>query len=172
MVKLTWSDNSDNEIGFVIERKDDVNIDWAILDTLSENTIELYDSNLIVGRTYEWRIYSYNIIGNSPYSNVVSTLITSIDPEASIPDDYSLSQNYPNPFNPTTKINFDIPKQSYVKLVIYDLLGMEVSTLVNSQLNPGRYSAEWNGSDLASGMYFYKIEAGSFSQIKKMVLIK
>jgi hypothetical protein len=90
---------------------------------------------------------------------------------------YSLSQNYPNPFNPQTKIKFDIPanvkgQTTNVKLVIYDLLGREVATLVNEELKPGSYEADWDGSNFSSGVYFYKIIAGDFFETKKMVLMK
>jgi hypothetical protein len=101
------------------------------------------------------------------------TLMTSlIQSEENIPNKNNLSQNYPNPFNPSTKIKFDIPKGSLVKLKIYDILGREVATLVNEKLNPGTYEYEWNGINLSSGVYFYKLEAENFIQTKRMVLIK
>ncbi|MEO8210556.1 MAG: T9SS type A sorting domain-containing protein [bacterium] len=89
-----------------------------------------------------------------------------------LPAEYNLSQNYPNPFNPTTNIKFDIPNTSNVKLAVYDLTGKEVAAIVNQELQPGRYEYKFDGSNLASGMYFYKITAGSFSVVKKMALIK
>jgi hypothetical protein len=90
-----------------------------------------------------------------------------------IPQEFNLSQNYPNPFNPVTKINYDIPKNSIVKLVIYDILGREVMKLVNNELKqPGRYVVVFNGTNFASGVYFYRIEAGTFIESKKMVLVK
>lgn len=90
-----------------------------------------------------------------------------------IPAEYSISQNFPNPFNPTTNIKFDIPvNASDVKLIVYDLTGRTVATLVNESLNAGRYEVTFNGADLSSGMYFYKITAGSFSVVRKMILIK
>ncbi len=94
-----------------------------------------------------------------------------------IPEKFSLSQNYPNPFNPQTKIKFDVPanvkgQTSNVKLVIYDLLGREVTTLVNEELKPGTYEADWDGSNFSSGVYFYKIISGDFVETKKMVLMK
>ena len=93
-----------------------------------------------------------------------------------IPHEYKLNQNYPNPFNPVTKISFSIPVDSKVKLVIYDILGREVQTLINDELRqPGNYIMEFNGSALASGIYFYLLAAeGSqnFTQVKKMVLVK
>lgn len=89
-----------------------------------------------------------------------------------IPSSFFLHQNYPNPFNPSTRIKFDIPKGLFVKLKIYDMLGREVATLVNEKLNPGTYEYEWNGINLPSGVYFYKIEAENFIEIKRMVLVK
>jgi len=89
-----------------------------------------------------------------------------------LPKEYKLSQNYPNPFNPVTKINFDLPKEGNVKLVIYDILGREVKQLVNEFKKAGKYTVEFNGNNLASGIYFYRIEIGNFVQVKKMMLIK
>ncbi|HEY5125677.1 MAG TPA: T9SS type A sorting domain-containing protein, partial [Ignavibacteria bacterium] len=92
-----------------------------------------------------------------------------------IPKDFALYQNYPNPFNPVTKITFDLPQDSKVKLVIYDILGREITRLLNSEFKQaGKYILEFNAVNLglASGVYFYKIEAGDFNAVKKMVLIK
>jgi len=93
------------------------------------------------------------------------------------PKNFSLTQNYPNPFNPQTKIKFAVPlnvkgQTSNVKLIIYDLLGREVATLVNEELKPGTYEADWDGSNFSSGVYFYKIISDDFVETKKMVLMK
>ena len=93
-----------------------------------------------------------------------------------IPGKYELGQNYPNPFNPVTKIKFDIPNGQWttinVQLKIYDILGREVTTLVNEKLSPGTYNVEWNASDYASGIYFYQLKSGDFLQTKKLILLK
>ncbi len=89
-----------------------------------------------------------------------------------IPDRFSLLQNYPNPFNPITDIKYSIPKETNVKLTIYDELGREVITLINEVQKPGTYVAEWDGTNYSSGLYFYKLECEGFSDVKKMVLIK
>jgi hypothetical protein len=102
-----------------------------------------------------------------------------------IPKEYSLSQNYPNPFNPSTKIMFNIAPllnqggvaptlvgDGVVTLKIYDLLGREVTTLVNQQLKPGTYEVEFDGTNYPSGVYFYKLISGDFLDVKKLVLIK
>ena len=89
-----------------------------------------------------------------------------------IPLRYSLEQNYPNPFNPATVIKYQLPKSSNVKISVYDLLGKEVATLVNGNVEAGYHQVEFNGSDLASGLYLYKIEADGFTDVKKMMLVK
>jgi photosystem II stability/assembly factor-like uncharacterized protein len=91
---------------------------------------------------------------------------------SNIPDKYSLKQNYPNPFNPTTNIKFDITKSENVKLIVFDALGREVFTLVNEQLSPGTYETSWDASKYSSGVYFYRITAGEYSETKRMTLIK
>jgi len=91
---------------------------------------------------------------------------------SNIPSEYKLSQNYPNPFNPVTKINFSVPKQGYVTLKVYDLLGREVKTLVNEIKTTGNYVVEFNASNLASGVYFYRLETEGFSDVKRMMLVK
>lgn len=89
-----------------------------------------------------------------------------------IPEKYSLKQNYPNPFNPITKIEFDIPENTFVKLSIYDLLGREVEVLVDAPLKAGNYVYTFDGKNLSSGIYLYKLNAGKFTDVKKMVLMK
>jgi hypothetical protein len=89
-----------------------------------------------------------------------------------LPNVYQLYQNYPNPFNPVTKINFDIPKQGLVTMKVYDVLGREVRTLINEVKSPGKYSIDFNGMELSSGVYFYRLESNGFTDIKRMVLIK
>jgi hypothetical protein len=88
------------------------------------------------------------------------------------PVEYKLYQNYPNPFNPSTKIKFDVTKQENVKVVVYDALGKEISVLANDKMNPGSYELNWNASDNASGVYFYKLITESYSETKKMLLVK
>jgi hypothetical protein len=89
-----------------------------------------------------------------------------------IPKKFDLKQNYPNPFNPVTNIKYDLPKNEFVTIKIYDLLGREIKTLVNEYKNPGSYIVTFNGTEFASGIYFYRMQAGSFVQVKRMVLIK
>ena len=89
-----------------------------------------------------------------------------------IPDMYSLSQNYPNPFNPSTVIRYATPNQNKIILNIYDLLGREVATLESAVKQKGAYEVEWNASALPSGVYFYRLQAGSFNETKKLILLR
>jgi predicted CXXCH cytochrome family protein len=102
----------------------------------------------------------------------LSTLVVSVNEFEGTPTNYSLSQNYPNPFNPSTTIEFSIPEAGTVKLVVYDALGKEISVLENKELAAGKYSYNWNAGDLASGIYFYKMESNNFVQVRKMLLVK
>lgn len=108
----------------------------------------------------------------SSRSSKLSNSSKSGEPEIEIPKNFELKDSYPNPFNPTTKINYELPLPNYVTLKIYDIAGKEVATLVNTKQNAGRYTVEFNGSNLSSGTYFYKIVAGEFTQVKRMILVK
>jgi PKD repeat protein len=89
-----------------------------------------------------------------------------------MPTDMSLAQNYPNPFNPTTEISFSLPEASYVTLEVFNLTGQRVSVLVNGQLSAGEHTVRWDGSSVASGVYFSRLQSGSFVQTRKMILLK
>jgi hypothetical protein len=100
-------------------------------------------------------------------------IISGIKPVLNIiPEEYTLSQNYPNPFNPTTTIDFKVPVNGLVTLKVYDVTGKEVKTLVNEVVNAGVYTVDFDASNLSSGVYFYKILAGDYMDVKKMVLLK
>jgi hypothetical protein len=90
----------------------------------------------------------------------------------SVPENFSLGQNYPNPFNPSTVISYQLPKGEFVDLKIYNQLGKEVSSLVNKNQNAGKYEVTFDGTNLSSGIYFYSIKAGKFSETKKMIMVK
>jgi hypothetical protein len=92
--------------------------------------------------------------------------------ESNIPKTFNLYQNYPNPFNPTTTFQFDLPRKEFVNIVLYNTLGQQLKTLLNEQKDAGSYKVDFDGSDLASGTYFYKITAGDFVKTNRMVLVK
>jgi hypothetical protein len=101
-----------------------------------------------------------------------TTVDQSFSPLNLTPKQYRLNQNYPNPFNPSTKISYQLPKSSFVTLKVYDIIGREVSTLVNGEQNAGQYEVTFDGSRLASGVYFFRLQAGGFVQTKKLVVMK
>ncbi len=88
------------------------------------------------------------------------------------PEDYYILQNYPNPFNPSTKIRFAVPEKSEVKLTLYDVLGRELATILNEELNPGIKEVELNGDDLASGIYLVRMTTNNYQQTIKITLLK
>ena len=92
--------------------------------------------------------------------------------QATLPETPILYQNYPNPFNPTTMINYQLPVTNHALIKVYDVLGREITTLVDTQLPAGRHQVLWDAGNYANGIYFYKIQAGDFQNMKKMLLIK
>ena len=152
-----------------LAKYDNNNNNWTVFnDTnspLDNKTIEtvLIDSydNVWIGSN-SITLYCYNENGIVSVDNKIKPFLNK----------YLLSQNYPNPFNPTTIIEFSVPSNEYVSLKIYDILGREVATLVNEQKSVGNYKVTFNASNLASGIYFYTIKAGSFNKVRKMLLIK
>ena len=85
---------------------------------------------------------------------------------------FNLSQNYPNPFNPSTSISFILPSRSFVSLKVFDLIGREVAIIVSEEMSAGSYSRQWNAANMSSGIYFYRLQAGSFTETKKLILLK
>lgn len=157
-------------------------IQFVIDDGTNQTTrsSSLFDA----GSGLAWYNFQEPLNFNKGYNLVIRTvvdLLTSAEEEETLlPDNYALMQNYPNPFNPVTRIKFSIPAAGHVKLKIYDVLGREISELVNSWKEVGTYEVEWDGSDYSSGVYFYKIvvssneslEAGSYTSVKKMLLAR
>ncbi len=123
--------------------------------------------------------FQFDVIGNpvsinfDPGNWILKTLqsLTEVE-DITIPLQYSLEQNYPNPFNPSTTIEYNLPQGGFVTLKVYNILGKEVATLVNEQIDAGKHKVDFDASGPNSGVYFYKIESGSFVGTKKMILLK
>jgi len=128
-------------------------------NTVNTITTSSTPGDAVADSTYFLAVSSDPLFGIEPVSNIISEF-------------FSLKQNYPNPFNPVTNIEISIPKTSFVKLVIYDIQGREIETLVNSELKAGGYKIDWDASNYPSGVYFYSISAGEFKETKKMILVK
>lgn len=143
----------------------DGGINWTLQESGTSNSlygVHFRDANhgCVVG---ESGIILTTSNGGSVSVNKIST---------EVPDKFSLSQNYPNPFNPTTTIKFQIKDTRFVTLKVYDMMGKEVATLVNEKLKTGIYESKFNGGNLTSEIYFYKLQAGNYIETKKMILIK
>ncbi len=165
-----------------IQRTTDSGLNWATQISGGNYSTITLNSIFFVNQQTGWCIGSGTIPPSTSISLILKTTNGGVTGFQQIsnetPELFSLSQNYPNPFNPVTNIKFQIPKTSFVKLIVYDILGREVETLVNEQLKPGAYEADWDASDYPSGVYFYRLDVGDPStslrviETKKMVLIK
>jgi hypothetical protein len=177
-VTLSWSTATElNNQGFEVQRKFGSN-DFVTVGsvkghgtTTSTNNYTYVDKLIDPGK-YFYRLKQMDYGGTFEYSN-------EIEVEVRILDKFTLEQNYPNPFNPTTTIEFGIPASlnpskgaTFVTLKVYDILGKEVKTLVNEEREAGYHSIDFNARDLPSGVYFYQLQAGSFIEMKKMILLR
>ena len=140
---------------------------------ISAGTETYADTGLGEG-TYRYRLTAVNAAGReSAFSNEIMVIITSVVTLGDeIPETFALEQNYPNPFNPTTTITYDVAEPSDVRLLVHDLLGKAVAVLVDERHAAGRYEVAFEASGLASGVYLYTLRAGSFTQTKRLVLLK
>lgn len=175
-------------------------IEWTLVVSHPQNNWDLFfspDGGItweeieldlpIPQRSYQWvvpqltidegliRIFMDNV--GEPYTDTsenfsIRGAMVSVEDEEAVSRSFNLYPNYPNPFNPSTKISFTLPKASHVSLLIYDIHGKEVDRLLEGEQSAGSHSIEWNASQVASGVYFYRLTAGEFVQTRKMVLLK
>ncbi|MBK8383913.1 MAG: T9SS type A sorting domain-containing protein [Ignavibacteria bacterium] len=171
-VSLNWSTATEtNNAGFDVERKAATGTEWTKVGNVTGNgtTSEVrnytFTDRANTG-TYNYRLKQLDVNGNFEYFNLSNEI------EVGVPNSFDMSQNYPNPFNPSTKINYDLPVDGNVSIVLYDLTGRQVASIVNEVKTAGYYTVSFNASNLASGMYFYRISASNFVSTKKMVLVK
>ena len=172
-VILTWEDSSSSETGFRIERKIGSAGTFIQIDSVGQNVKTITDSSVGIGQSYSYRLRAYNPDIASAYSNEVSVTITRVDDaRPAIPVHYGLSQNYPNPFNPSTSIEYQIPENGFVDVRVFDVMGREVAVLVREYKTAGYYTVRFDGVSHPSGVYFFRILSGTFSEMRKMVLMK
>ncbi len=171
-VELKWVTATEvNNAGFDIERKNAMNEKWKVIHFVkgfgTSTEIRNYsfvDKEVTPGK-YSYRLKQVDYEGSYEYSNVVEANIK-------LPAKYELLQNYPNPFNPSTTIQFNLPKESFTKLEIFNVVGEKVETLVSEPLSVGIYKYKWDAGGYSSGVYFYRITTGNFVQTKKLLLTK
>jgi len=172
-VELTWNESIDEDFQYFIIEK----IVNEVEELIETSDAFFLDENYVSNAVHSYRIASVDHAGNqSDYSNFVEVAVLGVDGEI-IPAVFALYQNYPNPFNPTTQIKYDLPESANVTINIYDVLGRNISTLVNGLQNAGYHSLRWDaknniGEAVSAGMYIYTIQAGDYRATKKMVLLK
>jgi hypothetical protein len=180
-VKLAWETASEHESrGFTLLRRPQGESAWTevasyqtdnalrALNALNGASYSFTDKTLLeVGKSYDYQLRETGFDGQ------VATLETvTLTVRFNVAREYELAQNYPNPFNPVTMIRYQIPTAETVSLKVYDVLGKEVATLVSGRQEAGNYAVPFNASGLSSGMYFYRLQAGSFVETRKMMLVK
>jgi hypothetical protein len=177
---LDWNDVF-GSTGYTLLVSNDSLFNTTLLDTtITPSTFTIPSGVLAGGSPYYWKVRAFNSGGFGPWSvtwrfttQVIGISIIGTE----IPKEFRLYNNYPNPFNPVTRIRFDIPakEESHTgnaRLSVYDVTGREIVLLLNGDLQPGKYEIDWNASSFASGVYFYRLIYGKFSDIKKMIMIK
>lgn len=174
-VHVAWSDVRDANWETYYKRSIDGGTTWSADTRLTNDIADSFYPSISVSDSLVNVVWVDSRDGNeeiyfkrNPAGNPLGIQSISLE----IPEFYSISQNYPNPFNPVTNIEFSLTKASFVKLVVHDITGREIETLVSQNMNAGVYKADWNGSNHSSGVYFYTIEAGEFTDVKKMILVK
>jgi hypothetical protein len=170
IVELSWITATEtNNQGFEVQRSNGGEFETIAFveghGTTTEVQAYSYSDKNVTEGSYNYRLKQIDFDGTFEYSNVVEVDISS-------PAVYALEQNYPNPFNPSTTIKYSIAEDGYVKLSVYNMLGEEVTTIVNNLQKAGRYEVNFNASGLSSGVYVYRIEAGNYTASKKLMLMK
>ena len=132
---------------------------FVIVGTLGQSIIDRSESTIHQAQAGFWQMYNQDIVLDAEDENI-------------LPIEYKLEQNYPNPFNPSTIIRYSIPERTNVLIKIYDILGGEVTTLLNQEADAGWYNLEFNAAEYSSGIYIYRIQAGNYISTKKMMMIK
>ena len=175
-VVINWETSSESgNLGFNVLRSQTENgiyekINEKLISSASEGKYQYNDTDVTAGKIYYYKLEDISVGGIKTHHGPVSA-------EAPVPSKFDLSQNYPNPFNPTTSIRFELPKNSDVTLEVYNIMGQMVRQLVDSKIEAGYHTVNWNGLNesgvrVGSGVYYYRLVAGDYVSIKKMVLLK
>ncbi len=172
-VKLTWVTESEiNNSGFNVERTSVRTLNWENIGfiqgsgTTTSQKHYSFDDRKLQTANYKYRLKQLDYNGNFEYFNLAN------DVEVGKPKEFTVSQNYPNPSNPKSRIDYQIPVSGKVTIKLYDIIGREVMTLIDKEQDAGYYVVEFDGTNLASGLYFYRVQTLNFTVTKKMALIK
>lgn len=186
----SWSANTELDLNGYKLYKNEANSGWSLYRTLSKNTTSYTDRSVIIGMGGKfssnvcYRVSAFDLTGQeSSASRPRCKPLGSVSKQIGIPNVYALHAPYPNPFNPSTSIRFDLPEKSRVSMVIYDVLGREITTLIHNTIEPGFQEIRWDGKDdngnpVSTGMYIYQFSAFSeesekqFNKSNKLILMK
>lgn len=172
-VKLKWKTISEiQNYGFVVQGF--VGGQWTDISPLIPGhgtTIEMHEYTYItqVGSRDRWRLCQIDLDGRKSFSEV--TMTADVEPTPR-PSEFSLDQNFPNPFNPSTTIRYGIPARSHVRLIVFNLLGQQVALVQNGEQDEGYHEARFDANGLPSGVYFYRLQAGSYTETKRLLLVR
>jgi hypothetical protein len=169
-VKFVWAKASPDVSYYELELAGDSTTTHVSFDT----TITLFIPSKEIQKNYSWKVRAENSSGYGLFSDAWSFTrsTTDVSKFESNPDKFTVFQNYPNPFNPSTIFSFSIPSRSLVSLKIFDISGKEVATIISEELPAGHYTRQWYATQLPSGTYFCRLQAGSLMETKKLLLIK
>jgi len=170
-IELMWTDNSDNETGFYIERADDDG-SFVLVDSTSADVDSYSDTSVSAGIEYKYRVQAYNAEAKSEFSATVNATIVASGIDFQAKSKFQLEQNFPNPFHSSTTIKFNLPGNENVKLNVYNSDGKLVKQLVNSRLNEGEHSVDLSAGELESGTYYYQLETNYLSETRSMVVLR
>jgi len=169
-IHLHWvTATENNNYGFEVLRSDDI-IKWINIGfvsgrgTTTENSEYSFTDSKISGSKIYYKLKQIDFDGNFSYSDIITIEL--------LINSFSLSQNYPNPFNSSTTIRYQLPNEAFVIFKIFDVLGNEIKTLIEENKEAGYYTFTFSVNDLSSGIYFYKLTSGEYSQVKKFILLK
>ena len=171
---LDW-DSTVTATGYRFLLANDSLFNSVIHDTLvNTSSFNFYDWFSVNIDNLYWKVRTINDGGTGPWSetNRFNIMLTDVEDETQLPTEFALMQNYPNPFNPSTVISYQLPVSSKVTLKVFDVLGNEIATLVNEEKPAGVYEINFNSNKLASGVYLYKLQAGGFTETRKMILMR
>jgi hypothetical protein len=179
VVNISWDSPADADFKyFAVYRGVTPNFNAHGTPLATATGTQYTDASIQLGRTYYYKLAAFDFSGNeSNFTDEKSIMVTSVEEGNGIPIEFALRQNHPNPFNSNTNITYNISTSGPIKLTIYDMLGKRVRTLADESQTPGSKSIYWDGTDdqgntVASGIYFYRIVAGEFTETKKLLMLK
>ncbi len=176
--RISWKLNSENDIkNYLVYRSINEEVNFDTLEVYGAVSDSVFVDESPLTQSAYYFVRAADIHGNIGDASSVLLQLTGVNDEDGLPTKFALGQNYPNPFNPTTTINYAVPAVETrhalsLQLIVYDILGRKIATLVNQKQAPGNYSVQFDASKLSSGIYYYTLRAGDFVATKKMILLK